>query len=571
MQKRWVLKSIDDKEKIQSLAKELNISPLLSLLLIQRKVETYEDARVFFRPEFKRLHNPFLMKDMDKAIERIEKAIALEEKILIYGDYDVDGTTAVALISDFLKNYHAHIDCYIPDRYKEGYGITNTGIDYAHQQGYTVILALDCGIRSVKEVEYARSLGIDFIIGDHHLPGDKLPQAIAVLDPKRKDCSYPYKELPGCGIAFKIAHAFLAHRDLPLDSLYNYLDLVTIAIAADIVPMTGENRTLSQLGFSKLNSKPCIGLQALFNLNPKPKDRIGMGDLVFQIAPRINAAGRMDHALQVVKLLTCQSKIEAIELAKQIDDLNEKRKLLDREITEEALSLLESEPDGEESPMATILYQAHWHKGVIGIVASRLIEHFHRPTIILTKSNGQLTGSARSISGIDIHQLLTQCQDLLVKFGGHTFAAGMTLEESNLKLFKEKVNKTLQKTIDPKVLIRKIHIDSLIKFEQIDQKFINIIRQFEPHGPGNTRPVFMSTGVQLAGSPYIVGTNHLKLVVKQSDSAIFDCIGFDMGSEIDRVIQSKSLEICYSIEENVWNGITTVQLNLKAIREAVQN
>lgn len=565
MEKRWVLKSETDKEKVKSLAQELNISSVLSQLLIQRGVQTFSEAKAFFRPSMDALHDPFLIKDMDLAITRIEKAIAQNEKILIYGDYDVDGTTAVSLLYNFLRDYYPHIDTYIPNRYDEGYGISLAGIDYAQQHAYTLVIALDCGIRSLQEVAYATALNIDFIIGDHHIPGEELPEAVAVLDPHRADCPYPYRDLSGCGIAFKIAHAFLKRKKLNTNVLNKYLDLLAVSIISDIVPVTGENRLMAQLGLAQLNKSPCAGLKALVKLQDKYQ-KIGVREILFQIAPRINAAGRMDHALQVVNMLTTKDPEKAKCIAEEIDRFNEERKSLDKRITGEALSLLDKEKSHPDKQKLNLAYRPDWHKGVVGIVASRVIERLYRPTIILTKSKGKITGSARSVHGIDIHNLLSQCEELLEKFGGHPFAAGMTLAEKNLPEFLKKMHNLANTCIPDDLLVEQIRIDSYIALREIDNKFFTILRQFEPHGPKNPRPIFLSKKVEVVGSPYIIGTNHLKFAVKQGDSAIFDCIGFGLGDEVDLLIKTSYIDICYSITENKWNGKNSIQLDVKGVK-----
>lgn len=570
MQKRWVLKSVERKDKIEVLSKDLGINHILSLLLIQRNIESFEQARCFFRPDFQNLHDPFAMKDMGKAIDRIQQALLLDQKILIYGDYDVDGTTAVALLYNFFENENANIGFYIPDRYKEGYGISKEGIDYAVANGYALIIAVDCGIRSINEIEYAKGLNLDFIIADHHLPGTTLPDAFAVLDPKRHDCPYPYKELSGCGIAFKIAQAYLQRKKRSPEPLKKYLDLVAISIAADIVPITGENRNLAQLGMKVIREEPNLGIKKLIELCKRPAESISFSDLGFQIGPRINAAGRINHGKEAVELLISKNSIKAQEIAISINHCNETRKNLDQEITQHALRIIEQDSTYSQK-MSTILYHPEWHKGVIGIVASRLIEHFYRPTIVFTKSNGLITGSARSIYGIDMHYLLEQCKDLLVKFGGHTFAAGMTLVEENIEAFQERFNEILDRTADPQLLFRRVSIDCILNLGQIDSKFINILKQFEPFGPENPRPLFMSKNLEICGSPYIIGTNHLKFSVKQSDSLIFDCIGFNLGEYVDLLSSGIPFEMCYTIEENSWNGKSHIQLNVREIRKEATN
>jgi single-stranded-DNA-specific exonuclease len=564
MEKRWVQASEPNIDTTNSLAQQLNINHKLAGILVQRGIHNFEEAKHFFRPQMEDLHNPFLMKDMDKAIDRIDLALLENERILIYGDYDVDGTTSVALAYSFFSQFTKEIEYYIPDRHKEGYGISTIGIDYADEHAFTLIIALDCGIKSVDKIEYANSLGIDFIICDHHLPGDTLPEAIAVLDPKRADCNYPFKELAGCGIGFKLAQAYALAHELPRESYEKYIDLVMVSIAADIVPVVDENRTLAYHGLIKLNTDPCLGLKALLNSTGRMKE-FTLTDVVFTLAPRINAAGRMDHAREAVKMLLCAEK-ESAEIQSLLINLqNSDRKTSDQNITAEALDLIGS-CQILSNKKTTVVYHEAWNKGVIGIVASRLTETYYRPTIVLTHSNGYLTGSARSVPGYDLYEALLSCADLLVQFGGHKFAAGLTMLPENLALFSERFEETVASTITEDLLCPEINIDMELDFDQIDGKFQRILAQMAPFGPLNLAPVFITHNVLLAGSPSVVGDKHLKLNVKQQNSAIFESIGFGLAPYGANLRPNKSFSICYTIEENVWKDQKRIQLNIKAIR-----
>ncbi len=565
MQKRWVLKPKKNIQKITKIQQELGVNPIIAELLINREVETFEEARIFFRPSLDYLLDPFLMKDMDLAIARIEQAIGNKEKILIYGDYDVDGTTAVSVVYSFFRNFHSGIAYYIPDRYSEGYGISYQGIDYAEAHGFSLIIALDCGIKALDKIAYANSKNIDFIIGDHHLPGPEIPNAVAVLDPKRSDCPYPYKELSGCGIGFKIIQAFILRNQMQMELAYQYLDLVAVSIASDIVPITGENRLLTHFGLKKLNSNPSFGLRALIDLSSNKTGKFTVNDIVFQIGPRINAAGRIDHAKDAVQLLNAKSLAEAKAFSESIDDQNNTRKGFDLRITEEALSLLDND-EMLQSKNTTVLYKEDWHKGVIGIVASRLTEKYYRPTIILTNTNGHIAGSARSVLGFDLYEALSECSDLLDQYGGHKYAAGLTMKEDNISLFQQRFEEVVSKSIKPEMLQQEVLIEREINFEDIDSKFYRLLQQFEPFGPQNEAPVFLSKGVTFAYPAYIVGSTHLKFSVRQKDSTVFECIGFGLGEYVDTINSGKSFDICYSIEENNWRGKRNLQLNVKAIR-----
>lgn len=533
-------------------------------ILVQRGIDSFESAKKFFRPSLDMLHDPFRMKDMDKAVTRILHAFENKESILVYGDYDVDGTTAVALMYGFINSFHYSSEFYIPDRYKEGYGISKAGIDYAHEKGISLIIALDCGIKSVDLIEYATSLGIDFIICDHHRPGDKIPKAVAVLDPKREDCGYPFKELSGCGIGFKLIQALADQMDDSAIDASAFLDLVAVSIAADIVSLAGENRVLAFYGLEKLRSNPSPGLKALIRLAGIEK-RMNISSVVFGIAPRINAAGRISHAKGAVDLLLAQSEDEAYHFASKLDDKNKQRRDVDSSITLEALDLIsENIPTNNKS---TVLFKNDWHKGVIGIVASRCIEHYYRPTIILTESEGKATGSARSVVGFDVYEAIAQCSDLLDHFGGHKYAAGLTLPLTNVEKFKEQFEKAVSESITDEQLIPQIEIDTEINFNEITPKFIEVIKQMEPFGPENMAPIFSSSGLKLASSLKVLKDKHLKFTAKQAGSPkIYECIGFGLGTMAELLNQSSSFSMTYALEENEFRGNTTLQLNVKDIR-----
>ncbi len=564
MKKRWVQTSVLDQEKVTDLMNALQIDPVLATILVNRQVTNFEEARNFFRPDIEHLHDPFLMKDMDKAISRIELAITNGEKIMIYGDYDVDGTTSVSLVYGFFSERYHNLIYYIPNRYSEGYGISSQGIDFAEQEGISLIIALDCGIKSVDKVAYANKKNIDFIICDHHLPGEEIPQAIAVLDPKRNDCHYPYKELSGCGIGFKLVQAFADKNNLPQDTFLKYLDLVAVSIASDIVPITGENRTLAYFGLKKLNENPCVGLKALMGIACKEKD-LTITDVVFTIGPRINAAGRIDDAKDAVKLLICDEHDDALSHSALINLKNTERKGHDAQITEEALAIIDAS-EALINRKTTVLYQENWHKGVIGIVASRLTEKYYRPTVILTRSNGLLTGSARSVAGYDLYEALYECRDLLEQFGGHKYAAGLTIKPENIDAFSTLFEAVVSKNITEDLLTQEINIDAELRLNHLTPKFVRILNQFEPFGPQNLSPVFIAKGVDLAGTAMQVGKNHLKFAVSQNGSAVFNCIGFGLADDIEKINSKQKFDICFHIEENVWRDQKSVQLNIKGIR-----
>ncbi|MEW5676749.1 single-stranded-DNA-specific exonuclease RecJ [Flavobacterium enshiense] len=561
---RWTLKPEPNPETVASLAAELNIDTLIAKLLVQRGITTFDEARQFFRPSLEDLHDPYLMKDMDKAVERIEKAIANGENILVFGDYDVDGTTAVSLMSSYLKSFYPNVDTYIPDRYNEGYGVSYQGIDYAEDNGITLIIALDCGVKSIDHVAYAKAKNIDFIICDHHRPGDTLPDAVAVLDPKRDDCSYPYDELCGCGVGFKLIQALAQNRNETIEDLIPYLDLVATAIAADIVPITGENRVLAKFGLEVINTNPRPGIKALIQ-NLK-RQTLTITDVVFVIAPRINAAGRIKHGNYAVELLTEFDLEQASAFAAQIETFNADRRAFDKEITEQALQqILENK---EEERYTTVVYQEDWHKGVIGIVASRLTETYYRPTLVFTKSGDKLAASARSVKNFDVYNALEACSEHLEQFGGHMYAAGMTLKEENYEKFKDAFERVVSETIHPDMLTPEISIDAEVKLSDINPKFFRILKQFEPFGPQNMTPIFLTGDLTDTGYAKKIGADeeHLKLYVKQSDSDSFNAIGFGLGIKKELVANKQSFAAAFSVEENEWNGTVSLQLRIRDIK-----
>ena len=561
---RWTYKPTPAPEKISTLVKSLNISPMIAALLVSRGIETFEEARLFFRPSLSDLHDPYLMKDMDKAVTRIEKAILSGENIMIFGDYDVDGTTAVSLVASYLKTIYPQVATYIPDRYLEGYGISYKGIDYADDNEISLIIALDCGIKSIDHVAYAKEKNIDFIVCDHHRPGESIPDAVAVLDPKRVDCFYPYDELCGCGIGFKLIQALGMNRSQTIEDLEPYLDLVATAIAADIVPMTGENRILAKFGLHVINSNPRPGIQAL--IHQVKKKELTITDVVFIIAPRINAAGRIKHGNHAVELLSEFNLDQAIAFAAEIEMYNSSRKELDKQITIEALNQIEA--NNEKGRYSTVVYQEDWHKGVIGIVASRLIETYYRPTLVFTKSGDKLAASARSVYGFDVYNALEACSEHLEQFGGHMYAAGMTLAEENYEKFKAAFENEVKNTISAEQREPRISIDMELNFEDIDEKTMRILKQFEPFGPQNMTPVFATKNVCDTGygKPMGLENEHLKLFVKQNNSEGYAAVGFGLGEKYDLISNRKPVEMAYSLGENEWNGKVTLQLNLKDLR-----
>lgn len=585
MDNRWVLKQQGDSEVIRRLADVLSVDGNIANLLAQRDIASFDEAKSFFRPDFDQLHDPYLMKDMDKAVERIVQAIRKNEKVLIYGDYDVDGTTSVALMYSYLKKFFKkRIAFYIPDRYDEGYGISYKGIDYAAVNGFNLVVALDCGIKAVEKIRYANEKQVDFIICDHHRPGDELPNAIAVLDTKRPDCHYPFKELSGCGVGFKLLSALSAKLGESFDSITGLLDLVAISIAADIVPITGENRVLAYYGLKLLNSSPRPGIEAVLRFSQvsrreediKPNGlyfnrELSISDLVFLIGPRINAAGRIERASDSVRLLLAEKMSHAEKLASAINDLNNERRSLDNQITEEALAMINENPEFQISK-TTVLFNENWHKGVIGIVASRLTDNYYRPTIILTRSNNLVTGSARSIKHFDVYDAIDHCSDLLEHFGGHKYAAGLSLKPENLEKFRERFNDYVSRVIEDHMLIPEIEIDIALNLSEISPKFMRILKQFAPFGPGNMSPIFRTDGVVDTGRSRIVGKNHIKLEVFQpsTQSEVFSCIAFQQGHHYEMIRTGEPFSICYHLEENDWMGKSYLQLNVKDIKPLLQ-
>jgi single-stranded-DNA-specific exonuclease len=566
LEKKWKICDNGDATSALQLQQELNVDRIVAKLLCLRGVKTFAQSKTFFRPEYGQLNDPFLMKGMDKAIERINIAINNNEKVLVYGDYDVDGTTAVSLVYNFFKKHIQHIDYYIPDRYKEGYGISFAGIDFAGENNFSLIIALDCGIKAVDKIAYANERKIDFIICDHHLPGEVLPAAHAVLDPKQNDCPYPYKELSGCGIGFKLIEAFSIKNILPLEDCYAYLDLVVTSIAADIVPITGENRVLAHHGLKFLNSNPRPGIKALLNLNQQ-KTAVNISSLVFVLGPRINATGRIEHGRKSVELLICEDETEANQLALAVNDTNTQRKGLDVGITQEALEILDA-PEVLAGKSSIVLFNPGWHKGVIGIVASRLIEKYYRPTIVLTESEGKATGSARSVKEYDVYSAIEKCSDLLEQFGGHKFAAGLTLKKENVEAFQKKFEDIVSSTITSDQLIPKIDIDLEIEFHEITEKLVRILKQFAPHGPENMTPVFCTRNVFDTGWGRVVGSNHLKLELfqKSNPNFRFQAIAYDKGDYINFFQRKTPMDIVFKIMETDYKGNSGVQLVLEDIR-----
>jgi len=567
MEKRWNVMEQASADKVRKLSEAIKVNPVIGNLLVQRGVETFEQAKDFFRPDLTQLHDPNLMADMDKAVKRITDAAMNREKILVYGDYDVDGTSSVALVYSFLKWLGLSCGFYIPDRYGEGYGVSFKGIDYAKENGYTLIIALDCGIKAHDKVTYAKEKGIDFIICDHHKPDKTLPEAVAVLNPKREDCKYPYKELPGCGIGFKLVQALAINYDMPFETLEQYLDLVGLAIASDIVPINGENRILTFHGLRRINSAPRAGFQAIKEIT-QLKKTITVNDLVFVFGPRINSAGRLESGKSAVELLIADNPEKAMLSGNSIHKTNFERRDIDTATTQEAISMIQADAKLKKKK-TTVLYNPEWHKGVIGIVASRLIEkYFYRPTIILTLSNGKVTGSARSVKDFDLYEAIDSCSHLLEQFGGHKYAAGLTMKEENLPDFIDLFEEVVSKSMPKELMFPEIDIDSPLSFSAITPAFYNILRQLAPFGPGNMTPVFISENVVSRREPMVVGGNHLRLSLAQTDNPdiTFNAIGFDMG-EFQKIASSdKPFKICYSLRENEWNGVKSIELNLKDLK-----
>ncbi len=560
MQKKWALKKTDELT-VQNLQRELKIHPALCAVLQQRGITTFDEAKFFFRTTEDQLHDPFLMKGMDDAVTRIHKAIEQKERILIYGDYDVDGTTSVAVVYSYFQALHADIEYYIPHRFTEGYGVSKKGIDYAVANGFSLIITLDCGIKSIALIKEAKEKNIDTIVCDHHLPDDILPDAFAILNPKQKDCPYPYKELCGCGVGYKLITAYALRYNANLENVNRHLDLVATAIAADIVPITGENRTLCVLGLEKANHQPSIPLRALKYINSLEKE-FTINDLVFIIAPRVNAAGRMDDARKAVDMFIADDLEKAKELAALLHEDNNDRREVDRSTTLEALDLVNGNELAAHSK-STVVYQPHWHKGVVGIVASRLIEHHYKPTIVLTMSEGKVTGSARSIKGFNLFEGLNQCSEYLENWGGHYFAAGLTMREENLPQFRLKFDEVVNSMVPPEMFQPVIEIDAELNFQDINDSFLSILKQFAPHGPENMKPIFISKGVKdYKGLSTIVKEKHLRFVMYQSSGKTINGIGFNMADKIDLVKLKPSFDILYHIDENEWNGNKSIQLKI---------
>jgi len=563
MKKNWIIHEPPDEVRIKDLASAININEILASLLIQRGVNSYDEAKAYFRPSLEELHDPYLMHDMDVAVARIELALQENEKILVYGDYDVDGTTSVALVFDFLNAKSDNIGYYLPDRYKEGYGISEQGVNFAADNNYSLVISLDCGIRANKTVQLAKEKGIDFIICDHHLPGEDLPDALAILDPKKNNCNYPFKELSGCGLGFKLIQGLATKLQIPSGQIYPYLDLVAVSICADIVPIVDENRVMTYFGLRKLNQSPRPGLKALINISGR-NAQLNVSDIVFGIAPRINAAGRMNHAKDAVQLLLKSSINEAEDGAELLNKMNRERKMIDSDITEQAIRQISEDVRLNEAK-STVLFQKSWHKGVIGIVASRVIEHYYRPTIILTESNGKATGSARSIKGFNIYEAIHSCENLLEQFGGHKYAAGLTLDLANIPEFVNKFEEVVSKNITDDILTPKLMVDHLINFKDISPVLFKIINQMEPFGPGNPSPLFASYNVTCKNAR-IVGEDHLKLFLKQDGSKeTFDAIAFRLGEHLDEVMNNP-FNIAFHIELNEFRGNQTLQLVIKDIK-----
>jgi len=561
---RWTVKPKPEQKSIDDLSEALGVDDLIAQLLIQRGVTNYEEAKSFFRPELTHLHDPFLMKGMQEAVERIEQAFANGENILVYGDYDVDGTTSVALMSSYLQETYPNVATYIPDRYAEGYGISFQGIDFAADNDIGLMIALDCGIKAIEQIAYAKDKGIDVIVCDHHRPGKDLPEAVAILDPKQEDCAYPYKELCGCGVGFKLIQALADQQGKTIDDILLYLDLVATAIAADIVPITGENRVLAYYGLMVINENPRTGIKAL--IDQTKKRELTITDVVFILAPRINAAGRMKHGQHAVELLTETNFLQAQRFASEIESFNTERRSLDQEITQEAL--VQIQENREEDKFTSVVYNENWHKGVIGIVASRLTETYYRPTLVFTKSGDKLAASARSVKGFDIYNALEGCSDCLEQFGGHMYAAGLTLLEEQYELFKKQFEKVVSESIDPKLLQPEISIDAKISMHQITPKLMRILKQFAPFGPGNMAPVFMAEGLKDTGHARGVGQDekHLKCSLYQPGSNPIGAIGFNLGNKLTRVKSIKPFDAVFSLDENEWNGTVSLQLKLRDIR-----
>ena len=569
MDKIWNLKKQGDLNEVKHLSAALNVNMIIARLLVQRGITTFNDAKAFFRPRLSDLLNPFLMKDMDKAVARVELAIAQKEKVMIYGDYDVDGTTSVAMMYSFLKSRIEHIEYYIPDRYSEGYGISPQSINYAIDNGFTLIIALDCGIKAVDKITDAKERGLDYIICDHHNPDDQIPPAVAVLDPKRPDCNYPNKELSGCGVGFKLLQAYCQKNNIEQDEIYDMLDLLVVSIASDIVPIVGENRVMAYYGLKKLNTNPGIGLQTIINLAGIAGTEITISDIVFKIGPRLNASGRIEHGKKSVQILVSDDEEKSNLIGEEIDSYNEIRKTLDRDITQEALDMIDRN-DELKFMNSTVLYNRDWHKGVVGIVASRITEQYYRPSIILTESNGLATGSARSVRDFDLYEAIGKCSDLLESYGGHMYAAGLTLRIENIPAFRQRFEEIVTNQITDMQQTQTIEIDAKITLSEITPRFYRILKQFAPFGPHNMSPVFVTEDVYDAGTSRLVGKNqeHLKLDLVEPDvnSGIFTGIAFNQSQAYDLITSGSPFDICYSIAENDFRGKINLQLFIKDIK-----
>ena len=582
-EKRWVIKPQGDPAKVENLSAALGIPPVLANLLVQRGIETHEEAWQFFNPKLENLHDPFLMKDMDRAVRRVDEAVRRGEPVMVYGDYDVDGTTAVALVYSFLRRQgHPSLLFYIPDRYTEGYGVSIKAIDYAQRKGVKLIIALDCGIKATEKVAYAKSKGIDFIVCDHHLPGDTIPDAVAVLDPKRVDCGYPFKELSGCGVGFKMLQGYCRYKGLPFSEVECLLDLVVVSIASDIVPLVGENRILAHYGLKRLNEKPGKGLLSIIKICGLDKHQITIDDIVFKIGPRINAAGRMEvdsddenaapsGGHSAVYLMVARDEEVASEYGAFIDTCNQDRKNIDRSITQQAPELIERNPE-MKARKSTVIYNPKWMKGIVGIVASRLIETYYRPTVVLTMSNGFVTGSARSVPGFDLYQAVESCSDLLENFGGHIYAAGLTMRPENVDEFTRRFNEYVERHIDPQMLIPQVEIDSELLFSDITPQFRSTLNRFQPFGPGNNSPVFVTRGVSNRGDARLVGAEreHLKmdLIQGQKPNTLIPAIAFQQPALYEHVRSGRGIDVCYTVVENHYRGTVTPQLRIKDIKKS---
>lgn len=564
MEKRWIYKQTPPREAVEKLSQEININPYLSTILVQRGTNDFESAKAYFRPTLEELHDPFLMKDMQQAVDRLKRAIDTQEKILVYGDYDVDGTTAVALVYSYLRAFHPNCAVYIPDRHKEGYGVSRAGIEWADENGYSLIIALDCGIKATDMVVLAEHKGIDFVICDHHLPDEEIPNAVAVLDPKRKDCNYPYKELSGCALGFKLIQAY-ARQHRNEKEVYQFLDLVAVSTASDIVPITGENRILTYYGLKKLNENPLPGLKALREVSQNRSD-LDVSGIVFTLGPRINAAGRVAHASAAVELLIAETESEALELAGALNLNNDTRRQFDLDITEEALSMIHNN-EVLRSAKSTVLFKNTWHKGVIGIVAARCIEKYYRPTVILTESNDKITGSARSVMGFDLYEAICKCSDLLEKFGGHKYAAGLTMDKKNLAAFQQRFEEVVTAQITSEMLTPSIEIDTTISFDAITPRFINVLKQMAPFGPENQKPVFEAQHVYASNSLSNFKDRHVKFTASQEgNGSAFQVVGFDLGEHYEQLAMQTPFRMAFTIEENFYNGYTSIQLRAKDIK-----